>query len=469
MEKLEVSTEEPDNTIVKEDAPSCVGNESGMSTGLLEVASLDDEKKATKAVVEDYMEVEKMCSSESNVTTEENSLSKEETTSNYKTEGNCQNKSEETYENISEEKQKRTLADSSEFKNKDRIDETSKLTFEDIKPQVECAETSKLDTLDAELDDVVAEATKLQSEVLKSIIGSKTKYIPKTIDSIEDEQVSKLDENANDASKETINMPEGGSKIFKTETIHIEMNIKDKIEEITIENEKSEEVEEVKEYISGEIEKNFSETLETYSSENEKDYKSKNKDDKLNVNSIAMDSNQNEVNSLNDGCKSVDEPGENSFEKKDEIIEEENVIMVKSETTEDDKSIEEQKVADVNENKSDITNRIENSEIADTTLERSYSIEEKVESNGDGLETDTVETNKMSDETLQRSVKESLQEEEDSMKSDTIEPSLSQTPDLVKVCEKEIDSSDENILKVIIDHQISIQKIMDLCTAYWLL
>ena len=96
MEKLEVSTEEPDNTMVKADDSSCVDNESGMSTGLLEVVSLVNEKNATEEQVEDYVEAERMCSSESNVTTEENSLTKEEITSNYETEDNCQNKSEET-------------------------------------------------------------------------------------------------------------------------------------------------------------------------------------------------------------------------------------------------------------------------------------------------------------------------------------------------------------------------------------
>ena len=75
----------------------------------------------------------------------------------------------------------------------------------------------------------------------------------------------------------------------------------------------------------------------------------------------------------------------------------------------------------------------------------------------------------MNNETLDQSSQESFKKDEASMKSDTTEPSLSQTPDLVKVCEKEIDSSNEKNVEVIIDHQISIQKIMDLCTAYWLL
>merc|ERR1712106_1075057 len=102
-------------------------------------------------------------------------------------------------------------------------------------------ETYEKDSLDADLELVVAEATKLQSEVLQSIIGSKAKYIPRTIESSEDHQVNCSEEKSEDNGKDkvfTSRLSEVNSSIIKTEAIHIEMNIKDNIEEITIEDDR---------------------------------------------------------------------------------------------------------------------------------------------------------------------------------------------------------------------------------------
>jgi len=439
-EKLEVSTEQPDTTVVQEDESSCTENKSDMSTGLLDVVSLENEKKATKEQVEEDLDEEKVCSSESTVTTEEfyvENKTSSQSTPNDKSKETSQNKSEEKSEHISEENQEDTSADSSGMEKKDRIDETSEVTSEDVKAKAECAETSKLGNLDEELDGVVTEATKLQSEVLKTIIGSKTKYIPKTIESIEDDQVAESDENSKDANKETINIQEGGTTILKTETIHIEMNIKDKIEEITIENEESEDT---RELIGDGSQSRIPEAL---TSKNEKKDKSNNENNNCEVNLISRDTNQNIVESFNQGNESVDETGDNKFEKKDESTEKKGVIMVESETTEDDIPSEEQKVADVSENRNDTTNEIENLEKEHQKLEGYRNMEQKHEYDEDMIENNPIEADNKGNETLKQSAQESLQEEDSSMKSDTKEPSLSQTPDLVKVCEKEIDSSDE--------------------------
>ena len=90
------------------------------------------------------------------------------------------------------------------------------------------------ESLDADLESVVAEATKVQSQVLKCIIGSKASYIPRTVESFVDDNVESKEEKA----EEELACSVGDEKCesMKTETIHIEMKIKDKIEEITIEN-----------------------------------------------------------------------------------------------------------------------------------------------------------------------------------------------------------------------------------------
>merc|ERR1712106_133273 len=100
-------------------------------------------------------------------------------------------------------------------------------------------ETYEKDSLDADLELVVAEATQLQSEVLQSIIGSKDKYIQRTIESSEDSQVNCSEEKSEHDGKDEVfssSLSRVNSLIIKTEAIHIEMNIKDNIEEITIED-----------------------------------------------------------------------------------------------------------------------------------------------------------------------------------------------------------------------------------------
>merc|ERR1712123_366611 len=65
-------------------------------------------------------------------------------------------------------------------------------------------ETYEKDSLDADLESVAAEATKLQSEVLQSIIGSKANYIPRTIESSEDNQVNCSDDKSEDDGKDNV-------------------------------------------------------------------------------------------------------------------------------------------------------------------------------------------------------------------------------------------------------------------------
>merc|ERR1711962_1367821 len=110
-EKLEVSTEQPDTAIVQEDESSCIENKGDTSTGLLDVVSLDNEKKATVEQDENDNDEEKICSSESNVTTEEFYV-ESKTTPSDKSKETSQNKSEEKSENRSEENQEETSANS---------------------------------------------------------------------------------------------------------------------------------------------------------------------------------------------------------------------------------------------------------------------------------------------------------------------------------------------------------------------